>query len=255
MPSRRVAERLPHVHDGQADLAGLLFPDKPVELVQAGLGAIHPTEPDRPMPLEVADHDSVRMPLADRDLVEANDFRSRGAGTLELRAHVLLVELLDGIPVQMQFLGNVLDRRRAAAPAYIVGKALRVERILAQERKPLALHRSTSAAADPAHFQIEVDTKLTARQIAHPPPGAVVKAAMHRPAHAAVGFFERRSRVMIRACGSPKHPCTVALDRKPGETYASASRRGLRVLSIGKSCQISPPSLHAPNPMKIGLAA
>jgi hypothetical protein len=43
---------------------------------------------------------------------------------------------------------------------------------------------------------------------------------------------------MIRACGSPKHPRTLALGRKPGETYASASRRGLRVLSIGKSCQI-----------------
>jgi hypothetical protein len=195
------------------------------------------------------------MPLADRELVDADHSRSRGAGAPELRTHVLLVELLDGIPVQVQFLGDVLDGRGAAAPADVVGKALRVERIVGEERKPLALHRSTLAALDPAHLEIEVDAKLTARQIAHPPPGAIVEAAMHRPAHATVRFFVRRTSVTIRACGSPKHPCTVALGRKPAKAYASANRRGLCVLGIGRSCQISPPSRPAPKPMKIGSPA
>src|ERR1019366_428115 len=84
---------------------------------------------------------------------------SRRTGTLELRAHVLLVQLLDRIPVQMQFLGDVLDRRRAAAPAHVVREALGIERIVGQKLQPLALHRGTLAAANPAHFQIEVNAQ------------------------------------------------------------------------------------------------
>ena len=41
----------------KAHPAGLLFPEKPVELVHALLGAIRPAEPDRPLPMQVADVD------------------------------------------------------------------------------------------------------------------------------------------------------------------------------------------------------
>jgi len=255
MPGRRVAERLPHVHDDKADLADLLFPDKPVELVHAGLGAIFAAEPDRPMPLEVADDDSIGVPLANRDLVDADDLRPRCAGTLELRAHVLLVELLDRVPVEAEFLGDVLDRRGAATPTHIVGEALRVERIVGQERQPLALHCGTLPAVDSPHLQIDVDAKLTTRQIAHLPARAVVESPMHRCTGAAMRFFARRARKMIRVCGSPKRPRTAAPGRNPGNAYPSTSSRRRRLFGIGKSCQISATSKRAPSPMKIGLAA
>jgi len=44
-------------------------------------------------------------------------------------------------------------------------------------------------------------------------------------ATAAERFFERRSRVMTRAFGSPKTPRTVGRGQKPGKAYASHSRR------------------------------
>jgi len=71
-----VAERLPHVHDGQADALGLLFAEKRVELIQARFAAVAAAEPDRSMSLEIADHDPVGMPLANRNLVEADDLRA-----------------------------------------------------------------------------------------------------------------------------------------------------------------------------------
>src|ERR1039458_3367825 len=85
-----VVKRFPHVHHCQTDLFGLLFPDKPIELVHAGLGPILAAEPDRAMTDEVADDNAVGVSLANRDLVDADALRSRRTGTLELRAHVLL---------------------------------------------------------------------------------------------------------------------------------------------------------------------
>jgi hypothetical protein len=38
-------------------------------------------------------------------------------------------------------------------------------------------------------------------------------------------FFERRTRVMTRAFGSPKIPRTVGCGRKPGKAYPSHSHR------------------------------
>jgi hypothetical protein len=82
---------------------------------------------------------SDRLDLADRDLINTNYPRARRAGTLELRLHVLLLERIDRVPVQLQFRRHVLDRRRAAATADLIGKALGVERIVRQKVEPLAV--------------------------------------------------------------------------------------------------------------------
>src|SRR6266498_1931542 len=66
-----VAERLPHVHDGQADLPAFLRAEPGVEFVQARFEEAPATEPDRPTPLQVADDDAVAMAPADGDLVDA----------------------------------------------------------------------------------------------------------------------------------------------------------------------------------------
>ena len=67
-----VAERLPHVHDRQADFAAFLGAEPGEELVQARLGAVLAAEPDGPAADQVADHDAVAVPLADGDLVDAD---------------------------------------------------------------------------------------------------------------------------------------------------------------------------------------
>ena len=61
---------------------------------------------------QIAHHDPIGVALADRDLVDADHLWARAARSRELRLHVLLLQLLDRVPVQMQFLGHVLDGRR-----------------------------------------------------------------------------------------------------------------------------------------------
>src|SRR4029078_8165274 len=72
-----------------------------------------PPNQDRPRFLQVAHHDAVGVPFANRYLIDADHFRSGFARLGQLRFHVLLVELFNRVPVQLEFLGNVVDRGRA----------------------------------------------------------------------------------------------------------------------------------------------
>ena len=187
----------------------------------------------------VADHDPVGVTFADRDLVDADHLRPRRAGALELGLHVLLVQRLDRVPVQLQFRRHVLDRRRPAAPADIVGKALGVERIVRQKVEPLPLHLATTAALDPPHLQFQKYPRVAARQIAHAADLAVVPAHLDATATATSRFFERRLSVITRAFGSPKTPRTVGAGRKPGKhTYPRAADFASLFVPSTIGCQI-----------------
>ena len=132
-------------------MAQLFFgPSQSIKLCHARLRTILPAEPDRPPPDQVAHHDAVGMALADRDLVDADGLGPGPARADELGLHVLLLQRLDRIPVKPQLLGNVLDRGLSTAPADIVGKALRIERIVCQKIEPLALHLAATAGIAPA---------------------------------------------------------------------------------------------------------
>src|SRR5271165_3092484 len=109
----------------------------------------------------------VGVTFADRKLVDADDLRTRRASALELRFHVLLVQRLDRVPVQSQFVRHVLDRRLPAASPHIVSKALGVERIVRQKLQPFPFHLAATAALDPPHFQFEKYPSVPARQIAY----------------------------------------------------------------------------------------
>ncbi|MEI7875981.1 MAG: hypothetical protein WCK95_27930 [Alphaproteobacteria bacterium] len=156
------------------------------------------------------------MALADRDLVDADRLGPGPAGADELGLHVLLLQRLDRIPVEPQLLGNVLDRRLPATSTDIVGKALRVERIVGQKIEPLALHLATTAALHPPDLDLQENPRVAARQIANQPFTPVVPSRMNPPAAPADRFFARRANVMMRAFGSPKTPRTVGRGRKPG---------------------------------------
>src|ERR1035438_10217474 len=129
--------------------------------------AVPPAEPNRPAPFQIADHDPVGVALADRDLIDPNDLRPRGSYTPDLFAHVVHLQPLDRLPVQVQLRGDVADRATSTAPAHVQGEALRVQRVLDQEVQPLALHRATLPAIDPTHLQVEINEVIGAGQVAN----------------------------------------------------------------------------------------
>ena len=235
---RHVAKRLPHVHHRQANAAALLLAQPVVELRHARLGAVLAAEPDRAPANQIAHHDAVGVALADRDLVDADRLGAGRARLGQLRPHVLLLQRLDRVPVEVELLGNVLDRGLTAAPAHVVGKALGIERVVGQEVQPLALHVPATLAPHAPHLELQVDARVATRQIANAPRASVVPARVRSTAAAAERFFERRTRVMTRAFGSPNTPRTVGCGRNPGKAYASHSRRcRFAELAIRKSSQ------------------
>ena len=65
---------------------------------------------------------------------------------------------------------------------------------------------------------------------------------MQGSAVGAARFFERRFSLTMRAFGSPKMPRTVPSGRKPGNAYASHSRRfRLPAAAIAKSVRFRAP--------------
>src|SRR5487761_2409344 len=237
-----IAKRLPHIHHRQPNATALLVSEPVIELRHARLRAILAAEPDRAMANQVAHHDAVGVALADRDLVDADRLGSGRARADELRLHVLLLQRLDRIPVQVQLLGNVLDRRLSAAPAHVMGKALGIEGIVGQKLQPFAFHFAAASALHAPHLDLQEDALVPTREIANASRTSVVPARMNSPATAADCFFERRTRVMTRAFGSPNTPRTVCCGRNPGNAYASHRRRWRFVeLAIRTCCPIHAP--------------
>src|SRR5258708_25469526 len=68
--------------------------------IHALLRAIFAPEPDRTPPIEIAHNDPVRLALSVRDLVNANDLGPGLTSPLDLLAHVLHLECLDGFPIE-----------------------------------------------------------------------------------------------------------------------------------------------------------
>jgi len=186
-----IPERLPHVHHGHANSRALLGSQPLEELVHAGLGAVLAPEPDRPFPDQVAHQDAVDVAFLDRDLVDADYLRRRCPRPPQLLPHVLLLEVLDRLPVEMQFLGDVLDRRGATATAHIEGEALRVGAVAREERQRLLPHRAALNALDAPYLDVQEDSEASTREIPYPLALAVVEAPVLATAGAR-RFFERR---------------------------------------------------------------
>src|SRR5713226_5089219 len=217
--------------------------------IHARFGAILPAEPDRPVPLQIADHDAVGVPLADRDLVDADRAWRWRPCSLELLLHVLLVEFLDGAPIQVQLAGDVLDRRGPTAPAHKERKALGVEGVVGEPRQLLLLHFAATPAAAPD------GAGSPDRFWCLPPRGLVPGAACDRRFGARADrrphteFFPRRSSRTMRTLGSPNTPRTAARGRNAGKRYTSTNRRAL---PIANSCQVFGPQKTPQGPVREG---
>ena len=90
-----------------------------------------------------------------------------GIDEIAIRKSLLLVERFDRVPIQLQFRCHIFDRRRPAATADVIGKALGVERIVGQKVVPLPLHLATAATVEASHLQFKNNPRVAARQIAH----------------------------------------------------------------------------------------
>lgn len=142
------------------------------------------------------------MTLADRDLLDPDDLRFRGAHAPQWFAQVVHFQSLERLPVPgPPPCGDIADRAAPAAPAHLQRKAFRVQRVLDPKVQSLALHRATPPAVDPAHLQVEVNPRVGAGPIPYPPVSAVVPTVRHRTAGAAHRFFpaERGGRAAHRA--------------------------------------------------------
>ena len=112
-----------------------------------------------------------------------------------------------------------------------------VERVVGQEVEAFPFHFAAAPAMDAPHFDVQVNARVGAGQVAHPAHFPVVPAGIHFSASATHRFFERRRRVMTRAFGSPKIPLTVSAGRNPGKAYASRRRFRVREVAIRRACQ------------------
>jgi hypothetical protein len=141
----------------------------------------------------------------------------RLAGAAELFAHVLLVEFLDRVPIQEQFVGHRLDRTVPATSSHEEGKALGVKGIVGQPVQTFGLHGATPAAVDTANVEVEIDPLVAAREIADLTWPLIVEGRRGLPTHSAGRFFPRRWSVTTTARESPKSPRTVARGANPAK--------------------------------------
>lgn len=94
-------------------------------------------------------------------------------------------------------------------------------------------------APDAPHLELQEYAQTAGRKIPNATKLAIIPSGMFSPAGAAAGFFERRTSVTIRACGSPNTPRTCSIGRKPANRYASSKRR--RFAAVTKIRPPTPP--------------
>jgi len=149
------------------------------------------------------------MALTDRDLVNPDDLGPGIPGPTEFLPQVLFFQGVDRLAVQMQFPGDILDRRGAATLANVEGEPLGVERVVGQEGKLFLFHLAAPSAQNTPDLQLEIDPRVAAGEIANQAEFAVVEGPGDSTANPADSFFCLRVNRMTRALGSPKIPTTL----------------------------------------------
>jgi hypothetical protein len=187
------------------------------------------TEPNGASAFQVADHDAVLVPFGNGDLVNANDVRSRGSNPAQLFAHVLFVQLLDGVPIEEELLRYFLDWSLTTTSAHEKGEPLGVKGIVGQPVQRFGFHAATPGTQDSAHGEDEVNVFIATGEITDASRPLVVVAAIHRATDATNRFFRRRCKAISTALGSPKIPRTLGRGTKPGNRYRSWSRLNLAI--------------------------
>jgi hypothetical protein len=108
--------------------------------------------------------------------------------------HVLLVQILDGLPIEEQFLGYFFDGRLATTATHEEGEALGIERIVGEPIQPFGLHAPAPPTLDPAQEVVEIDALVATGEIADAPRPLVVARPRRLATDVANHFFRRRRR-------------------------------------------------------------
>ena len=139
------------------------------------------------------------MPGSDREFVDANDLGAGAASPVELLLHVQLVEVLDGVPVEVPVLGNILHRSDATVATDPDGEALSEVRVVGQPVEVFAFHGLALATENASDRELQVDAAATAIEVTDPSRGSIVEGSMAEAADATACFFRRRWRAMTTA--------------------------------------------------------
>lgn len=150
--ARGFFKRLPHVHYCKPNTLGFSGFEPLVEEIHTFFRAVLTSEPDRTPLLQVAYHDPVDMPFADRNFVNSDHLRVWFPSAAEFLSHVLLFEFLDRFTIKMQFLCDILNCGGAAPLAYIKSKALGIERIVCKKIELLLFHLTAPFAENTAYL-------------------------------------------------------------------------------------------------------
>jgi hypothetical protein len=116
-----------------------------------------------------------------------------------LLPHVLLVEVLDGVPLEELVLGDILDRGEATGASDPNGEALSVMGVVGEPVEAFAFHGLALPTEDAADRDFRVDAPAAASEVADPAPGLIVERPVAGAAVTAAGFFRRRRRAMTTA--------------------------------------------------------
>lgn len=187
-------------------------------------------KPYRPAAKQIADDDAVLVTLSDRDFIDADDAPCRRARAVQLFAHVLLFEVLDGMPVEAQFGCDLPDDGLATALADVESEPLGVEGIVGQPVEAFVLHAGTPRARYSSKEEGKIDALVATGEIAYASSPLVVVMAVRMAALTANRFFRRRWSETTTAIGSPNRPRRRWLGTQPGNRYKSRSCLNLAIL-------------------------
>ena len=139
------------------------------------------------------------MPGSNREFVDADDLGAGAAGPVELLLHVPLVEVLDGVPVEVPVLGNILHCSDATGAIDPDGEALSEMRVVGQPVEVFAFHGLALATEDASDRKLQVDAATIAIEVTDRSRGSIVEGSIAEAADATAWFFRRRWRAMTTA--------------------------------------------------------
>ncbi len=179
MAQQGAPERLPHVHDRQAQAATPLGS----HLVEESIHVLFGTpqffaHPDRPPLVQVGHHDGIALPPADRDFINPDGPQMFLRQVFRPKLpHVADVHPPNLIPTEPVELRHLLDRHAPALPPHDLLEALREAAGVRQPCQGFLLHRAASAAIHPAILECQVNPCAARVHIPYLMALAVVEAA------------------------------------------------------------------------------
>ena len=179
MAQQRIPEGLPHIHDRQAQgtiSLGSHIVEEPVHVLFSAPQLF--AHPDRPLLIQVGDHDSVTLSFLDRDFINADGPQTLPGQMLGPEiSHVTDIHPPNLVPIQPVAFCHLFDGHRSTEPANVLLEPLGKTPGLRQPGEGFLLHASTTPAVHPPIFEFQIDARAAGVQIADSMSLAVVEAA------------------------------------------------------------------------------